>query len=244
MGTTIAVRFRRAHPCYVKTRTLSGLGQFRALGLCVEQTVIEAIMRLTGAKKMDTLTQDLRFAFRNLRHTPAFTAAAVGTLALGIGATLAIFSLLNAALLQPLPYPRSDDLYTLRTAFTDKSVSSGLLSAAQIARLNQSKGSIVRAAATARIESTVIARDQTPIRVVVHGVSEGFFDVFGLPFVVGQDFTLEHHTGSGPWFAVVRERLGGDDTEMLDQLVATGMISRLNTSLDSLRSYPVPSLRA
>ena len=55
---------------------------------------------------MSTLLHDVRFALRILRATPAFTLAAITTLALGIAATTAIFSAANAALLKPLPYPR------------------------------------------------------------------------------------------------------------------------------------------
>src|SRR6185437_10292540 len=126
---------------------------------------------------MDTLLQDLRFALRSFRRAPAFPLAAIATLALGIGATTAIFSTLNAVLLKPLPYPQPENLYSIRTALTDGRVTTGLLSNGEISRLNGTTGTIVRAAGMTDNDLTLIHEDGTPQHVKVYGVSEGFFDV-------------------------------------------------------------------
>jgi putative ABC transport system permease protein len=134
---------------------------------------------------MGTVLQDLRFAVRSLRKAPAFPLAAIATLALGIGATTAIFSTLNAVLLKPLPYPHAEDLYGLRTTLTDGRVTTGLLSGGEISRLNDPSLSIMRAVAVQQADLTLMHADGTPQHVKVYGVTEGFFELFGLPMTKG-----------------------------------------------------------
>ena len=142
---------------------------------------------------MDTFLQDLRVTLRAFRRSPGFALTAIATLALGIGATTAIFTALSAALLKPLPYPNAEDLYSLRTALTDGRVTTGLLSGAEIYRLNDPKLAIERAAGYVPGDLTFLAEDGTPSHVQFYAVGEGFFELFGLPMALGgfkhDDFT-------------------------------------------------------
>ena len=70
----------------------------------------EEIHRMNGVPWIDAMVQDLRYAFRQLRRGPGFSAVVVGTLALGIGGTTAVFSVMHAVLLAPLPYAQADRL--------------------------------------------------------------------------------------------------------------------------------------
>src|SRR3954449_1555564 len=146
---------------------------------------------------METLLQDLKFALRSYRRAPAFPLAAIATLALGIGATTAIFSTLNAVLLKPLPYPQPENLYNIRTALTDGRVTTGMLSNGELSRLNGTTSTIVRAAGMQPADLTLLHQDGTPQHVKIYGVTEGFFEVFGLPMTLG-GFTHEHFIPPAP----------------------------------------------
>jgi len=158
---------------------------------------------------------DARYAVRTLSRTPAFTLAAVSTLALGIGATTAIFSVANAALLRPLPYPHADEIRTLRTMFTDGRITSGLVGPLEMTRLKDPSLPITNVAMAGRGDFTLLRADGTPVSIVVSGVDEGFFPLFDLPLAVGGGFTPEYFRQNGPNGAILSYRLwrgafGGD----------------------------------
>src|SRR5262245_7013323 len=142
---------------------------------------------------MDVLLHDVRYAARKLIGAPVFTLAAVATLAIGIGATTAIFSTVNATLLRPLPYPRSEDLLALRTRYTDGRLTTGLVAAVEVTRLNEAAGSMERSVgmSSAPFDVTLLRENAPPVHAGVHLVGEGFFEVFALPLTLGAGFTHE-----------------------------------------------------
>jgi putative ABC transport system permease protein len=145
---------------------------------------------------VDVVLHDLRYAARKLLGAPTFTLAAVATLAIGIGATTAIFSTVNATLLRPLPYVHPEDLIALRTRYTDGRLTTGLVAAVEVSRLNEAKGSIERVVgmSSSPFDTTLLRENAPPLHANVHFVGDGFFELFGLPMTLGAGFTHEQQT--------------------------------------------------
>jgi putative ABC transport system permease protein len=149
------------------------------------------------------LAQDVAFTWRQLKKNPGFTAVAVFTLALGIGGTTAIFSLLNAVVLHPLPLRESDRLLVVGETFQ------GLLS-------GMSVGNYVDAAAATPSLEGLAARNAasfnlsdglTPERIVAAKVTSNFFDVMGARPEIGRTFAVDEDRPGNDRVTVLSHRL-------------------------------------
>jgi putative ABC transport system permease protein len=133
---------------------------------------------------MQTLWQDLRFGVRMLLKNPGFTLIAAITLALGIGANTAIFSVVNAVLLRPLPYPEPDRLvFIYNTRFK-------MLMDAEFLRLRDEARSMERVSLYAPTTYTLTGMGE-PERISSGTASRDFFTVLGAPMALGRTFRLE-----------------------------------------------------
>lgn len=146
-----------------------------------------------GLPSLEALMHDVRHGLRTLRRQPGFTAAAVATLAIGIGATTAIFSVVNATLLRPLPYPNADRLVDIRTRYSDGRVTTGLVASIELDSLRRLDGVVeqVGGYTGTPIEVTLLRPDAAPATVGFSSAGGGFFAAFGLPLTLGRDFTAE-----------------------------------------------------
>jgi predicted permease len=135
---------------------------------------------------MDTILSDIRLALRRLRRTPGFTLVAVLTLALGIGANTAIFSVVNAALLRPLPYPdarRILQLYSIRGGELST------VSPPDFTDWREQAGVFQSAAAVHSGSDFTLTGAGSPERVAGAQVTADFFSVLETPPAIGRGFT-------------------------------------------------------
>src|SRR5262249_36279334 len=129
------------------------------------------------------MLNDLRFAFRMLARAPAFTLAAVLTLALGIGANAAIFSVVYAVLLRPLPFPNPDRVIYAHD--TSPIVSSASISWRKYVALRDGNQSLAALGAMTPGGITMTGRGD-PQQITVSLVSGDFFDVFRVAPLAGR----------------------------------------------------------
>jgi putative ABC transport system permease protein len=157
------------------------------------------------------LAQDLRYAARRLAHNPGFSLLVVVILALGIGANTAMFSIVNAVLLRPLPYPDPEKIVVLHETFRN---GWGSVSAPDYLDWKAQSNSFA-SMAVYRTGGLNLTGKFVPQRVESAEVSEGFFETFEMQPVAGRLFTEQEWKPGGPKVAVIAEgvwrgEFGGD----------------------------------
>ena len=139
---------------------------------------------------------DLRFAFRQLLKNPGFTAVAVLTLALGIGANTAIFSIVDAVLLRPLPYPKAEKIVSL----SEVNKQGNQITFAEPNFLDvHARNHTLAAAAQYNMQLTTVLGGSEPVRTRVAYVSGDFYKALGVQPTIGRSFlSAEAKTGGQP----------------------------------------------
>ena len=149
---------------------------------------------------MDTLIKDIRYGIRSLAKRPGFTVIAVITLALGIGASTAIFSVVDAVLLRALPYPEAEQLVQLR----EVGERGGRMAFAEPNFLDvRARSHAFEGVAQYTSELSTVTGAMEPVRIPVFVVSADFFSVLGVKPIVGRTFAPEETRAGGPPVAVI-----------------------------------------
>ena len=152
------------------------------------------------------LLQDLRYALRMLAKQPGFTAIAVLTLALGIGANTAIFSVINAVLLRPLPYPNAGRIMVLNeSSGPGQDFSVALPDYFDWQKESKTFEHLACTHKESRNLSGIPGRE--PERVSCASVTRNFFDIIGLSPEIGRVFSADEDKVGAPPVAVISDRL-------------------------------------
>jgi putative ABC transport system permease protein len=159
---------------------------------------------IRGGGMLETLWQDLQYGLRMLMKKPGSAAVAVVTLALGIGATTAIFSAVKPILLEPLPYPHADRLVAILELNGDGSRNPGTFG--MYRGLAERTHSFDSMAVFKRWQTTMTGAGE-PERFEGQRVSAGYFRVLGVSPALGRDFQTGDDHLHGPDVAIISDRL-------------------------------------
>jgi macrolide transport system ATP-binding/permease protein len=192
----------------------------------VEQ-VKKEVRAIRFGRLLDNLARDLRFALRQLRHSSGFTVTVIITLALGIGANTAIFSLVNVLMLKSLPYAHPERLGTIYTQISGSGVPD------ERHHLNGEQWELLRddvPSLTCAIYGTtsgVNLQSGSRIRYVQNArVSSHYFDVLALQPLIGRSISLDEDRPHGPRAAVLSYGLWANlfvsDPDIVGQAIILG----------------------
>jgi putative ABC transport system permease protein len=189
---------------------------------------------------METLVQDIRYALRMLRKAPVFTAVVVITLALGIGANTALFSVVDAVLLRPLAYQQPEQLVAVKTDMPGINLTDRGMSQPELEDFQKRSGVFTEISAVWPISANITGREK-PERVEANAVSTNFFTLLAAKPALGRVFNDGDYRPGFSEGAVISDSLWhkmfGADPHILGQVV------RLDTDLYTIIGVMPPEFR-
>ena len=182
----------------------------------------EAYRDQRGMPFLDSILQDLRYGARTLRKSPGFTAVAVLTLALGIGANAAVFSLVDTILLHPLPYHSPEELFVVSETLPKQSNDElGVAPAEYFDYRNENH--VFSQTAAYENEGFNLTGEGTPLRVNAARLSASAFSLLGVKPRIGRPFTEEEDREGAPGVVLLSNALWenhyGADPKIVGKLI-------------------------
>jgi putative ABC transport system permease protein len=179
-----------------------------------------------GVRVIEMLVQDVRYALRMLRNSPGFAVVAILTLALGIGANTAIFSVIDSVLLRPLPYDDPGGLVMVWENDSQHPNPHNTVSPPDFLDW-QSRNNVFAGMAAIADQQDTLTGNGLPEEVVVQNVTANFFSVLGVNPILGSGFTAEngqegHQSVVILSFGFWKERFAGDPTIVGKTVVLNG----------------------
>src|SRR4029079_16826046 len=172
---------------------------------------------------MNTLLHNLRYAARTLRNNLGFTVVAVLTLTFGIGANTAIFSVVNAVVLRPLPFPKPEQIVIIRDDLTGRQIEDVGMSVDELKDLQERSGIFQQVSAVWPVDANLTGSER-PERIELLAVSPNYFALLGANAQLGRVFGPEEQQAKGFAEGVVIsdglwKRLFGSDRNILGRKV-------------------------
>jgi putative ABC transport system permease protein len=156
-----------------------------------------------AALGLESVGRDLRYALRQLRHAPGFAATAIVILALGIGASTAIFSAVNPILLEPLPYPHPSRIVTVWDTYKSQRTETTFGTYNELVQRSRSFESL----ATFEPWQPVLTGSGTAERLEGQSISANYFHVLGVAPALGRNFGPADNASHGPNVVLISDRL-------------------------------------
>jgi putative ABC transport system permease protein len=196
-----------------------------------------------GCYNVNTCWQDVRYGIRLLVKNPGFTVVAILTIAIGIGGTTSIFSIVDAVLLQPLPYAQADQLLLLSGTDKERGLAGISVSFTRMQRILQNTRSFSSVAGYFPSTVSFKQTEAVPDEISSTQVSSEFFNILRVSPILGREFLPQEDSQGGAAVALVsnrfwHERFGGDPSLIGRSLTLDGRATAIVGILPANFRFP------